>query len=40
MLLLVTQSALLGIAVASALLVLKSASLVRLMRLGLPIPAR
>lgn len=39
-LLLVTQSALLGIAVASALLVLKSASLVRLMRLGLPIPAR
>ena len=37
--LLLTGSAPLGLAIATALLVLKCASLVRLMRLGLPIPA-
>jgi CDP-diacylglycerol--glycerol-3-phosphate 3-phosphatidyltransferase len=39
-LLLVSESVALGLVVATALLVLKSASLVRLMRLGLPLPAR
>lgn len=39
-LLLLTGSAALGLAVAGALLVLKSVSLVRLMRLGLPVPPR
>lgn len=39
-LLLVTESVLLGLVVAGALLVLKCASLVRLMRLGLPVPPR
>jgi CDP-diacylglycerol--glycerol-3-phosphate 3-phosphatidyltransferase len=39
-LLLVTGNPALGVAVASALLVLKSASLVRLMRIGLPVPSR
>lgn len=38
-LLLLTQSAVLGLAVATALLVVKSVSLVRLTRLGLPVPA-
>ena len=39
-LLLVTHSVTLGLLVASALMVLKSVSLVRLMRLGLPVPPR
>jgi CDP-diacylglycerol--glycerol-3-phosphate 3-phosphatidyltransferase len=39
-LLLVTGSAALGLTVAAALLVLKTVSLVRLMRLGLPVPPR
>ncbi|HEX6874150.1 MAG TPA: CDP-alcohol phosphatidyltransferase family protein [Nocardioidaceae bacterium] len=39
-LLVVTENAALGLVVASALLLLKSLSLVRLMRLGLPVPAR
>ena len=39
-LLLVTQSVALGLGVAVSLLVLKVASLVRLMRLGLPVPQR
>jgi CDP-diacylglycerol--glycerol-3-phosphate 3-phosphatidyltransferase len=39
-LLLVTESAVLGLAVAGALLVMKSVSLTRLMRLGLPVPPR
>ncbi len=39
-LLLVTHSVTLGLLVASALMVLKAVSLVRLMRLGLPVPAR
>jgi len=39
-LLLVTENLALGVAVASALLVLKSASFVRLMRIGLPVPSR
>jgi CDP-diacylglycerol--glycerol-3-phosphate 3-phosphatidyltransferase len=39
-LLLVTQSAAVGLVVAGALLVLKSVSLARLMRLRLPVPAR
>lgn len=39
-LLLVTEQPLLGVAVAGALLVAKCASLVRLARLGLPVPAR
>ena len=39
-LLLVTQSVAVGLVVASALLVLKSVSLARLMRLGQPIPSR
>lgn len=39
-LLLVTHSALVGLVVASALLVLKVLSLARLMRLGLPVPQR
>jgi CDP-diacylglycerol--glycerol-3-phosphate 3-phosphatidyltransferase len=39
-LLLLTESAALGLVVATALLTVKSVSLVRLMRLGLPVPAR
>ncbi|HEX6485499.1 MAG TPA: CDP-alcohol phosphatidyltransferase family protein [Nocardioidaceae bacterium] len=39
-LLLVTESAVLGLVVAFALLLLKCVSLVRLMRLGLPVPKR
>lgn len=39
-LLLVTASVAVGLVVASALLVLKSVSLARLMRLGLPVPSR
>ena len=39
-LLLVTESVAVGLVVASALLVLKSVSLARLMRLGLPVPSR
>ena len=39
-LLLVTESAVLGLVVALALLLLKCVSLVRLMRLGLPVPKR
>lgn len=39
-LLLTTQSAPLGVLVATGLLALKAASLVRLVRLGLPVPAR
>jgi CDP-diacylglycerol--glycerol-3-phosphate 3-phosphatidyltransferase len=39
-LLLVTESVVLGLVVALALLLLKSVSLVRLMRLGLPVPQR
>lgn len=39
-LLLLTESALLGLVVAGALLVLKSVSLARLVRLGLPVPPR
>ncbi len=39
-LLLVTESVAVGLVVASALLVLKSVSLARLMRLGLPVPPR
>lgn len=39
-LLLVTESVVLGLVVALALLLLKCASLVRLMRLGLPVPKR
>ncbi|HSE08700.1 MAG TPA: CDP-alcohol phosphatidyltransferase family protein [Nocardioidaceae bacterium] len=38
--LLLTESAAIGLVVAGALLVLKSASLVRLLRLGLPVPPR
>ena len=38
-LLLVTESVVVGLVVASALLVLKTVSLVRLMRLGLPVPS-
>ena len=39
-LLLVTESVVVGLVVASALLVLKAVSLARLMRLGLPVPSR
>jgi len=39
-LLVVTENALLGLVVAGGLLLLKSLSLARLMRLGLPVPAR
>jgi CDP-diacylglycerol--glycerol-3-phosphate 3-phosphatidyltransferase len=39
-LLLVTESAAVGLVVATALLALKSVSLARLMRLGLPVPSR
>lgn len=39
-LLLVTENVMLGLAVASVLLLLKALSLVRLMRLGLPVPPR
>jgi CDP-diacylglycerol--glycerol-3-phosphate 3-phosphatidyltransferase len=39
-LLLVTESAVLGLVVAGALLVMKAVSLTRLMRLGLPVPPR
>jgi CDP-diacylglycerol--glycerol-3-phosphate 3-phosphatidyltransferase len=38
--LLVTGMPLLGLAIATALLALKCASLVRLARVGLPVPAR
>jgi CDP-diacylglycerol--glycerol-3-phosphate 3-phosphatidyltransferase len=40
LLLLATHSVVLGVGVAGALLVLKTASLVRLVRLGLPVPSR
>ena len=39
-LLLVTHAVWLGVVIASALLVLKTVSLVRLGRIGLPVPAR
>jgi CDP-diacylglycerol--glycerol-3-phosphate 3-phosphatidyltransferase len=39
-LLLLTGAVWLGVAIASALLVLKTVSLVRLARIGLPVPAR